>query len=98
MVTQITARRFQATPQLKDYIQHRLSKLDQFYDGITDARVILEKPKAVKEGNTVEITVNVYRKQLTAHDNAGSFEEAVDRCVRRLRRQVLKYKARLRNG
>jgi putative sigma-54 modulation protein len=74
----------------------RLSKLERFYNGITDAHVVLSMPNSGGASKSAEITVQVYRQALTAQDRATTFEEAVDRCILRLRRQVLKYKDRLR--
>ncbi len=96
MDTRITARHFSATPKLKDHVNARLSKLERYYNGITDAHVVLSRPSSGNFKKSAEITVNVYRQSLTAQDRASTFEEAVDRCVLRLRRQVLKYKDKLR--
>lgn len=92
MDTQITARHFNASSRLKEFVNTRVSKLERFYDGITDARVILIKSGRAGTGKAAEITLNVRRRSLTAQEEAHTYEEAIDRCVRRLRRQILKYK------
>ena len=94
MDTQITARHFQASNKLKDFVATRVSKLERFYDGITDARVVLSKSRSAGSGKAAEITLNVRRQSLTAQVEAHSYEEAIDRCVNRLRRQILKYKGK----
>lgn len=96
MDTQITARHFNASSRLKDFVNTRVGKLERFYDGITDARVILSKNNAADGSKTAEITLNVRRNMLVAQDKAGSYEEAIDRCVSRLRRQIIKYKRKHR--
>ncbi|MEZ4702454.1 MAG: ribosome-associated translation inhibitor RaiA [Rhodothermales bacterium] len=98
MDTRITARHFSATPKLKDHVNMRLTKLERFYNGITDAHVVLSVPNTAGLSKSAEITVQVYRQSLTAQDRASTFEEAVDRCVLRLRRQVLKYKDKIRGS
>ena len=94
MNTQITARHFQATPELRTYASDRLARLEKYYDGITDARMVLEEDAQQK---TAEVTLNVYRQQLAARDTGSTYEEAIDRCVRHLRRQIKRYKAKLRS-
>ena len=98
MDTQITARHFSVTPQLKDFVVTRISKLERFYNGITGARVILSRHNASNRDKAAEITLSVYKQSLTAQVQAQSYEEAVDMCVMRLRRQVLRYKAKIRGG
>ena len=93
MQTRITARHFEAPPALRTYASQRLARLEKFYDGITDARVVLHEQPA----KAAEITLNVYRQQLAAQDAGATHEEAIDRCVERLRKQILRYKARLRS-
>lgn len=97
MQTQITVRHFDATPQLRDYASQKLGKLERYYDGITDAHVILSDDSSPANGKSVEINLNVFRQTLTARDSADTHEEAVDHCVERLRRQLMRYKAKLKS-
>ncbi|MFQ5569942.1 MAG: ribosome hibernation-promoting factor, HPF/YfiA family [Rhodothermales bacterium] len=94
MQTRITARHFHASPALRQYASERLSKLEKYYNGITDAHVVLRSNATLEK--TAEITLNVYRQQLIAHDVAATYEDAIDQCVERLRKQIIKYKAKLR--
>jgi putative sigma-54 modulation protein len=95
MQTQITARQFNASPRLRRHVTERLGKLERYYDGITDAHVILE-PNGDPTHKVAEINVNVFRQHLTARDMGPSYEQAVDKAVNRLRRQILKYKSKLK--
>ena len=97
MQTQITARHFDASPELRQHAQDQLSKLEQYYDRITDARIILSENGASSGAKEAEVMLNVYSQQLHASDNARTHEEALDGCVRRLQRQIKKYKSRLRS-
>ncbi|MEM1096862.1 MAG: ribosome-associated translation inhibitor RaiA [Bacteroidota bacterium] len=93
MDIQITARGFTASSNLHDYVQTRLQKLTRFYDGITSARVVLTEEGNVK---STEITLSVYRDVLSTATDKGDFEAMIDNCTDRLRRQLLRYKDRLR--
>ena len=97
MDTRITARHFNASQKLKDFVNARVGKLERFYDGITDARVILSKHNASGGAKAAEITLKVRRNSLIAQEEATTYEEAIDRCVSRLRRQILKYKGKRRS-
>lgn len=96
MEPRITARRCKLSPTDKDAISGKLTKLTQYYDGITDVQVVIEKDTASIQPYNAEIIVNVFRQQLAGTASDSTFEAAVDACVDRLRRQLLKYKSRLR--
>ena len=97
MDTQFTARHFDANDSLRSFASQRLSKLERFYDGIVDAHVILTEDDHPVTNKSAEINMNVYQQRLSAQDSASTFEEAIDNCVERLRRQVLKYKDKLKS-
>ncbi|QXD14388.1 ribosome-associated translation inhibitor RaiA [Rhodocaloribacter litoris] len=94
MQTQITARHFHAPSELQQHIKERLAWLERYYDGITDAHVVLTNGQV--GDRQAEIILNVYRQQLTARETATTHAEAVDRCTEQLRRQLLRYKEKLR--
>jgi len=54
MHTRITARNFRASKRLQSYASDRLAKLERFYDGITNARIVLSKSADTTEGNAAE--------------------------------------------
>lgn len=94
MPTRIAAPHVEVNDGLRAHIERSVDKLEKYYNGIYDARVTLngsEGPQA-----SAEITLNVYRQTLAARETAPTHREAVDECVRQLRRQVLRYKDRLR--
>jgi putative sigma-54 modulation protein len=97
MEAQITARHFEANPALRDYASERLSKLERYYDGIMEARVILSEDGGPAAGKSAEIIVHVYQKTLSANSEGTSHEDAIDQCVKALRRQIKKYKSKLRS-
>lgn len=97
MQTQITARHFEAQPSLKEYAEAKLEKLERIYDGITEARVVLEEDGSPGRDKSAEIIVHVYQQTLSAASNGATHEKAIDECVKALRRQIKKYKAKLRS-
>lgn len=96
MQLQITARQFTASDQLQNYVRRKIEKLERYYDGITDVRVILSK-NGTPEAHVVEMSANVLKQQLVANASGSTHEEAVDECSDRLKRQVKRYKDKLRD-
>ena len=97
MQTQITARHFEANPELRDYASSKLTRLERYYDGITEARVVLSDDGGPATGKSAEIIIHVYQKTLSANSEGASHEQAIDRCMAAIRRQIKRYKAKLRS-
>jgi putative sigma-54 modulation protein len=86
---------FDASAQLKEFIEKKVSKLDKFSDQIIDAEVILKvvKPE-VANNKEASVKLNVKNGELFANKTADTFEEAVILSVEALEKQVLKVKER----
>lgn len=89
--------RFTASEQLEQFIQLKVNKLDQFFDGIVAAEVILKLDKSDSTENKVaEISLNIPGGDLFAKKQTKTFEEAVDLSVDALRKQLIKWKEKVR--
>ena len=89
--------RFTASEQLEQFIQQKVNKLDQFYDGIVTAVIILKLDKSDSAENKVaEISLNIPGGELFAKKQTKTFEEAVDLSVDALRKQLIKWKEKVR--
>lgn len=97
MQIQFTARRFDASNELRTYAEQKLAKLLRFYDGVTDATIVLSKAGNGVQERTAEISLRVVKQTLTARDTASTHEEAIDNTIERLRRQLMRYKAKSRS-
>ncbi len=93
----ITSVHFDADQKLTDYIERKTGKLEQFYDRIIDTKVLLklENSGQVRE-KIVEMKVNVPGDTLVATETSMSFEAAADVVVDNMKRQLIRYKERLR--
>lgn len=86
---------FDADQKLISFIEDKVSKLDQFHEGITASEVILRLDKSKENENKIaEIKLNVPGTELFAKRQCKSFEEAVDDTVEALRRQIRKFKGK----
>jgi len=94
--TQITARHVNVSDQVRQYADERTAKLEKFFDGIVSAHVILGEDNSPASHKTAEINIEVYQNRLSAEDKADTYKEAINLCVDHLRRQLERYKAKLR--
>lgn len=84
---------FDAAEKLESFIEKKVSKLEQFYDGIQKADVVLKvvKPEATKN-KCAGIRIKIKNGDCFAEKICDTFEEAVDTAVEALEKQLLKYK------
>lgn len=87
MQATITARRFNLDRQLRDYIEGKTEKLRRVYDGIIGLEIVLGWEKTSRY---TEFIISVQNKQIiikeTAEDLRKSFDVALDRAQRQLKR------------
>ena len=88
---------FSADQKLLDVIEQKLGKLDTFFDRIIEARVNLklENSGQVKD-KIVEVRLSVPGDVLVAKDTERTFEAAIDKAADVLKRQLIKYKEKMR--
>lgn len=87
---------FTADKKLLDFIQKKENKLDQFYDQTIGGDVYLRLEKTEDEANKiVEIKLMIPGNDLFAKEQCKSFEEATDKAIESLRRQLEKHKEKV---
>jgi len=87
---------FDASAQLKGFIEKKISKLDKFSDLIVDAEVILKvvKPE-IANNKEASVKLNIKNGELFANKIADTFEEAIMQSVEALEKQILKAKEKI---
>lgn len=89
---------FTADVKLLDFIQKKADKLDQFYDQIIGGDVYLRLDNSENEANKItEIKLMIPGNDLFAKEQCKSFEEATDKAIESLRRQIDKHKEKQRS-
>jgi len=90
---------FKADQKLIDFCEKRINKLDLFFEGVIGSDVILKLEKDEDQENKVaEIKLSVPANEyLFAKKQAKTFEEAVDLTVDALRKQLDKYKMKVKS-
>lgn len=99
MKIQIQSLHFTADKKLLDFISKKMKKLDQFYDRIIDSDVILslENMNTQIKDKVVVIRTKIPGTILIAREKAKVFEESVDLAIESLRRQLERYKTKIKN-
>ncbi|MCB0395831.1 MAG: ribosome-associated translation inhibitor RaiA [Flavobacteriales bacterium] len=89
---------FDADHKLVAFVQERIDKLQQYFDNIIGGEVYLriEKGNNGIDNKVAEIRLNIPGRELFAKKHAKSFEESTDVAVEALRRQIKRYKEKVR--
>ena len=91
--------RFDADTKLLDFINMKVRKLIQYFDDIIGAEIFLRLDKSQDlENKVVEIRLTLPGNELFAKKQSKTFEESTDLSVEALRRQIMKYKTKLRRA
>ena len=94
----IQAIHFEATQKLETFIQKKVSRLSKFNDGVFLAEVILKVVRPETNANKdASVKLFVSGSDFFVQEVADTFEEAIDRCVEKLERQVVKAKEKSGN-
>ena len=97
MDIRIQAIHFDATAQLEAFIQKKVSKLDQYFDGILQAEVTLKVVKPETANNKeASILLKIKSGDCFAEKVNDTFEESIDECVEALEKQLVKFKEKIR--
>lgn len=97
MRVQTRAIHFKADQKLLAYIEKKIAKLEQFFSKIIEADIFLqlENSGQVKDKIT-EIRLKVPGNTLVVKSSSKSFEAAVDQAVEVMKRNLKRYKHKLR--
>ena len=90
---------FKADQKLISYIEKRLHKMDHFFDRIIEARVTLKLENSGQVRDKIaEVRLKVPGDQLIAKEASKTFEASVDNATSALKRQLIRYKERMRKA
>ncbi|MBI2411286.1 MAG: ribosome-associated translation inhibitor RaiA [Candidatus Kerfeldbacteria bacterium] len=94
MPTTITARHFELTEAIKNYIEEKTAHLHKQYDNILSIEVEVERITNHKQGDVYQVRMNlsVPQHMLHAEELRDDLYAAVDVCRDELTNQLRKYK------
>ena len=89
---------FTADQKLLDYIETKLSKVEKYYDRVVEANVVLklENSGQIKD-KIVDLRVKVPGHVLVSSRENKTFEKAFDEALSNTKRQLRKYKEKLKS-
>jgi len=88
---------FDADQKLIDHVHKKVNKLGQFFDGIIGAEVFLRLENVQDDENKIaEVKLLIPGNDLFVKKQSKTFEEAVNKAIVTLNRQVTKYKEKLK--
>jgi len=98
MEIKIQSIHFDATEQLKAFIEKKTAKLEKSFEDIQNVEVVLKVAKpATSLNKETSMTVVVPGQRLFVEKTCDTFEEGVDLCVDSMKVQLSKFKEKLRN-
>ena len=99
MNIQLNTVHFAADQKLTDFVNKKVAKLDTYFEGIIGAEVILKVVKPETVNNKIaEIKLSIPGSDyLFSEKQADSFEEAVDLAIDAIRRQLTKFKEKVKD-
>jgi putative sigma-54 modulation protein len=98
MEIKIQSIHFDATDQLKAFVEKKTAKLEKSYEDIKTVEVQLKVVKPATALNKQAcLTVSVPGQKLYVEKTCDTFEEAIDQSVDSLKVQLTKFKEKLRN-
>jgi putative sigma-54 modulation protein len=88
---------FKADQKLVDLIERKLGKVTTYFDRIINAEVVLklENSGQVKD-KIIEVRLKVPGETLIASETNKTFEASIDKVVASLKRQLIRYKEKIR--
>jgi putative sigma-54 modulation protein len=97
MKVTINSVHFKADTKLLDFVNEKIEKLSGMYNGVIGSDVILKLENTdTPENKVAEIRLFIKGNDLYAKKQSKTFEEATDAAVEALRRQLTKYKDKIR--
>jgi putative sigma-54 modulation protein len=98
MIVTVSSRHIDVTPPLKEYAEHKASKLTKYFDRISEIEVVIEHANDAASGAKVEMIVSAEQNhRFIAHHTDGDAYACIDAVVDKLERQLSDHKKKIRN-
>lgn len=94
MITKITARHFELTPEIKSLAEENFESLEKYFDNIINTQLILDVEKHRKKA---ELKMSVYGQTLTSTEVSDDMYVSIESVFDKARAQLIKYKGKLKN-
>jgi len=97
MKIKINSIHFKADQKLESFVQEKVEKLSSIYDGVIGSEVLLKIDKNSNTENKIaEIKLLIKGNDLFAKKQCKTFEEATDKAVEAIHKQLTKHKEKIK--
>lgn len=88
---------FKADQKLVNFIEKKLAKMEHYFDRIIDAKVVLklENSGQIKD-KVAEVRLNLPGETLVVKESHKTFEGSIENATSSMKRQLIRYKEKLR--
>jgi len=93
MKINITARNFELSDALQEYVTKKIEKLKRFDHYVIDANMIMEKDKGT---SIIELKLSVKHSSVTSRVKNPDIYMGINEVTRKVERQLEKYEAKFR--
>jgi putative sigma-54 modulation protein len=91
MEVKIQSVKFDASKQLIEFVEKKMSRLERFEDSAIGVDVVFKLDKDSEKGNKVAlVTLHVPGNDILTEQRARTFEEAIDLALDAIKRQIEK--------
>src|SRR6478672_10886538 len=87
----LTGHHVDITPAIREYVTHKLARIERHFDHVIDVNVIMTVEKLDQK---IEATVHLSGKDIHVQAHDGDMYAAIDELIDKLDRQVIKHKER----
>lgn len=96
MELRIKSINFEASEQLKAFIEKKVNKLERFNDNILESEVVMKviKPEAANNKEAA-LKVHLRNGEAYAAKTADTFEEAIDLSIEAIEKQIIRTKEKI---
>lgn len=92
MEVRFLTRNVELSPEVREYMEKKVGKIEKFFDKIIDTQIALNYKRGM---NVVEITSNVNGLVMRGEDYAPDLRKAFDKALKNIERQVKRHKGYL---
>ncbi len=93
MKVDITARNFDLSDAIQEYVTKKIEKLKHFDHYVIDSHMTIEKDKGT---SIIELTISVKHSSITSRVKNPDIYMGINDAVRKVERQLEKYEAKFR--
>ncbi len=94
METRITARHFDLTPELREFAEKQINRLNKYFDHIIDCHLILDVERSRM---TAELKVKVHGTVLNSNESSFDMYASIEKVLNKMEARLKRYKSKLRD-